>query len=141
MQPKAIVVDANMVIRAVLRKRVREIIAVYAEEATILVPDPALVQEEKDLAALVAKRGGSLTQAIEALRAVASIRAVFSKEVYGEHERGARGRLEQRDPEDRPIHAAAMAAGCPIWTEDRDFFGCGVATWSTANVERFWGES
>jgi hypothetical protein len=25
----------------------------------------------------------------------------------------------------------------PIWTEDTDFFGCGVATWTTDRVELY----
>jgi len=24
--------------------------------------------------------------------------------------------------------------GCPVWTEDADFFGAGVATWTTDRV-------
>lgn len=31
--------------------------------------------------------------------------------------------------------AAALTFDCPIWTEDTDFFGCGVATWTTDRVE------
>ena len=42
-----------------------------------------------------------------------------------------------RDPEDWPTLAAALLLECPIWTEDQDFFGSGVATWTTATVERF----
>jgi hypothetical protein len=30
--------------------------------------------------------------------------------------------------------------GCPIWTEDTDFFGCGVATWTTDRVEIYLAE-
>jgi hypothetical protein len=26
---------------------------------------------------------------------------------------------------------------CPVWSEDQDFFGTGVATWVTATVEVF----
>jgi len=33
--------------------------------------------------------------------------------------------------------AAALALGCPIWTEDTDFFGCGVATWTSDRVRMF----
>ena len=40
-----------------------------------------------------------------------------------------------RDPDDWPIVAAALSLDWPIWTEDRDFFGCGVATWITNTVE------
>jgi predicted nucleic acid-binding protein len=46
-------------------------------------------------------------------------------------------RLGARDPEDWPILAAALALGCPIWTEDTDFFGCGVATWTSSSIEVF----
>jgi hypothetical protein len=48
----------------------------------------------------------------------------------------ARERLARRDPEDWPMLAAALALGCPIWTEDTDFFGCGVATWTSDRVQR-----
>ena len=30
-----------------------------------------------------------------------------------------------------------LALGCAIWTEDTDFFGCGVATWTTDRVELY----
>jgi predicted nucleic acid-binding protein len=42
--------------------------------------------------------------------------------------RSPRQRLNKRDEEDWPVVAAALAFDCPIWTEDTDFFGCGVAT-------------
>ena len=49
----------------------------------------------------------------------------------------ARERLGDRDPDDWPILASALAIGCPIWTEDTDFFGCGVPTWTTSRVAVF----
>ena len=49
----------------------------------------------------------------------------------------ARERLADRDPDDWPILASALAIGCPIWTEDTDFFGCGVPTWTTSRVAVF----
>lgn len=33
--------------------------------------------------------------------------------------------------------ATAMTIGCPVWTEDADFFGTGVATWTTDRVELY----
>ena len=33
--------------------------------------------------------------------------------------------------------AAALALDCPIWTEDKHFFGVGVPTWTTDRVELF----
>lgn len=35
----------------------------------------------------------------------------------------ARLRLKMRDECDWPVLAAALTLGCPIWTEDADFFG------------------
>jgi len=36
-----------------------------------------------------------------------------------------------------PILPAALAVGCPIWTEDTDFFGCGVATWTSNRIKLY----
>ncbi len=58
-------------------------------------------------------------------------------EVYAEFETEARERLARRDPDDWPILACALALRCPIWTEDTDFFGCGVATWTSDRVRMF----
>lgn len=49
----------------------------------------------------------------------------------------ALARIEQRDPDDWPILAAALVLDCPIWTEDNDFFGTGVPTWTTDRVELY----
>ena len=46
-------------------------------------------------------------------------------------------RIGQRDPADWPAVAVALQFDCPVWTEDKDFFGSGVATWTTATVEIF----
>ena len=58
----------------------------------------------------------------------------IGSDVYGEFETEARRRLAARDPEDWPILASPLALGCPIWTEDTDFFGCGVAMWTSDRV-------
>jgi len=36
-----------------------------------------------------------------------------------------------QDPDDWPSVALALALNAGIWTEDRDFFGCGLPTWRT----------
>jgi hypothetical protein len=35
------------------------------------------------------------------------------------------------------VLATALALRFPIWTEDSDFFGAGIATWTTDRVELF----
>lgn len=61
-------------------------------------------------------------------------------DLYGGYESEARKRIGARDPDDWPDLAAALALGCPIWTEDTDFFGCGVAIWTSNNIDMFLAE-
>jgi predicted nucleic acid-binding protein len=135
--PKALVVDANILVRAVLGRRVREVIETHAEDVLLFVPESAYVEAEEHLAALVVKHGGDPEKALVLLRSLAHLMELIGSEVYGEFEVEARERLARRDPEDWPILACALALRCPIWTEDTDFFGCGVATWTSDRVRMF----
>ncbi len=60
-------------------------------------------------------------------------------EVYGGLQQQALRRIEMRDADDWPVLACAMMLGCPVWTEDADFFGTGVATWTTDRIALFLG--
>ena len=137
MPSKALVVDANILVRAVLGRRVREVIETYADKVSFFVPEVAYADAEEHLPALVVKRGGDPGKALTFLRSLHGIVELIGCEVYGDYERDARERLGERDPEDWPILAAALAIGCPIWTEDTDFFGCGVPTWTTSRVAMY----
>ncbi len=92
------------------------------------------------MAALVVKRGGDPAKGLASLRSMAALGTIVSQDLYGDFEAEARKRLGARDPEDWPILAAALALGCPIWTENTDFFGCGVATWTSASIGSFLGQ-
>jgi predicted nucleic acid-binding protein len=137
MPSKALVVDANILIRAVLGKRVREVIEAYAGRVSFLVPEAAYAEAEDHLPALVIRHGGDPGKALALLRSLGRLVEPVGSEVYGEFEAEARERLGERDPEDWPILASALAVGCPVWTEDTDFFGCGVPTWTSSRVEMF----
>jgi predicted nucleic acid-binding protein len=56
--------------------------------------------------------------------------------MYVEYESAARARIERVDVnvDDWPVIACALALECPIRTEDRDFFGAAVPTWTTDRV-------
>ena len=137
MPGKALVVDANILVRAVLGKWVRKVIETYAGQVSFFVPEAAYAEAEEHLLALVLKRGGDPEKALAFLRSLAHLVEPIGREIYGEFEAEARERLGERDPEDWPILASALAIGCPIWTEDTDFFGCGVPTWTTSGVAVF----
>jgi len=72
---------------------------------------------------LVIKRGGDAAKGLSSLKSMAALETIISQDLYGDFEAEARKRL-----------------GCPILTEDTDFFGCGVATWASANVGSFLGQ-
>ena len=55
MPGKAFVVDANILMRAVLGKRVRELIEAFAERVSLFVPEAAYAEAEEHLEALVIK--------------------------------------------------------------------------------------
>ena len=109
----------------------------YADSVSFFVPELALSEAREHLAALVDKRGGDPAKALRLLDAAAGLVDLVGHDIYGEHETEAKRRLGSRDPDDWPILASALALGCPIWTEDTDFFGCGVATWTSNSVEIF----
>ena len=137
MASKALVLDANILIRAVLGRRVRDRIEQYTELVRFFVPREALVNAEEHLATLARKRGGDPEKALALLRSLVSLVEVIDEEFYVAFEAEARMRLEIRDQEDWPILALALSLDCPIWTEDSDFFGCGVATWTSNRVQIF----
>ena len=137
MPNRALVLDANILVRAVLGERVRAVIGAYAEAVSFFVPEAAYAEAEEHLPTLVVKRGGDPEKALALLRSLRPVVVLIGREVYGELEADARERLATRDPEDWPILASALALGCPIWTEDTDLFGCGVATWTSDRVLMF----
>jgi predicted nucleic acid-binding protein len=137
---RAIVLDANILVRAVLGSRVSDLLATHAVRATFLAPDVAFDDAREHLPAVLAKRGKpaeAIQAAIEKLDALARVIVPIPAESYLPFKDRALARIGPRDPDDWPVLACALAADCPIWTEDADFFGAGVATWTTASVELF----
>ena len=68
------------------------------------------------------------------LAAVESNVVVLDEAIYSAIEDEARAR-SVRDPNDWPVVAAALALSAGIWTNDNDFLGTGVATWTTDTLQ------
>ena len=137
MSNKAIVLDANILIRAVLGKRVRELIYENVSNVKFFAPDAAYADARKYLPALLKKRGINSSAAMEVLDNLAIIVQPLDLELYAAMQPQALQRIAIRDADDWPVIACAMTIGCPVWTEDADFFGAGVATWTTDRVELY----
>jgi predicted nucleic acid-binding protein len=50
---------------------------------------------------------------------------------YVSHEAKARRRMADRDPDDWPVAALALARDLPVWSQDRDLEAAGVAIYTT----------
>jgi predicted nucleic acid-binding protein len=75
------------------------------------------------------------------LRALQAVVRVVDQAEYEAMKPAALARVGPRNPDDWPVLACALLLNCPIWTEDRDFFGTGVATWTTALVELYFTDA
>jgi predicted nucleic acid-binding protein len=134
MSGKAIVLDANILIRAVLGKRVRELIFDNAATVKFFAPDVAYADARKYLPALLKKRGVDSSPAMVVLDRLERVVQSIDAELYEGMQQHALQRIAVRDADDWPVLACAMTLGCPVWTEDADFFGTGVAIWTTDRV-------
>lgn len=137
MSGKAVVLDANILIRAVLGKRVRELIFDHAATIRFFAPDVAYADARKYLPALLNKRGVDADAASLVLDRLEVIVRSIDVELYEGMQQQALQRIAVRDADDWPVLACAMTLGCPVWTEDADFFGTGVATWTTDRIELY----
>ena len=137
MSDRAIVLDANILIRAVLGKRVRELLVDNADRVQFFSPDVAYADARKYLPELLEKRGVNSESAMAVLDALESLVWPLELDVYEGFKTQALQRIAMRDADDWPVLACAMTIGCPVWTEDADFFGTGVATWTSDRVELY----
>ena len=132
-----LVLDANILIRAALGSKVLLLLREYWNDVQFLVPEASYQEAREHLPAILSKRNIAVTPAIEILDLVASLIQIVEPETYSQYEAVAREQIGRRDEDDWPVLTTALAFGCPIWTEDMDFFSCGVATWTADRVELY----
>lgn len=129
--------DANILIRAVLGSRVLSLLTKYGEQVDFMAPETAFQEAREVLPAILERRNVPVPPAMAILNQLADLIQTVEAQTYRSYESIARERIAHRDEDDWPVLAAALALDSPIWTEDTDFFGCGVATWTTDRVELY----
>jgi predicted nucleic acid-binding protein len=134
---KRLVLDANILLRGVFGVRVRSLLETYEDTVAFYSPDVCFEDARKYIPDLAARRGFDPTIGLAVLSYLAGIVEPIDVTLYEVYEELARARISSRDPEDWPIIAASLLLDSPVWTEDQDFFGSGVATWTTDKVELF----
>ena len=114
-----------------------ELLLIYAGQVELLAPDTAFQGAREHLPEILKAPGVPVAPAIATLDLVTGIVNAVESDTYLPFESIARERIDRRDEDVWPVLALALALGCPIWTEDTDFFGCGVATWTAGRVELY----
>ena len=139
--PRSLVLDANILLRAVFGVRVRELLESYEDSVVFYSPDVCFEDARKYIPDIALRRGFDAAIGFDLLDQIALIVEAVDRSLYERYEELARARIAFRDPNDWPVIAAALMLKAPIWTEDQDFFGAGVATWTSNRVEIYLRES
>jgi len=132
-----LVLDANILIRAVFGKRVGTILDRFEGRCDFYTPDVCVGDARKYIPELCNKRKLDAALALSVLDHVEKLVRPVARSLYSDLQLEARERIQLRDPNDWPVVAVALLLGSPVWTEDQDFFGAGIATWTTSTVELY----
>lgn len=96
-----------------------------------------LEDAKKYLPALFEKRALPVDSALSMLDHLNNLIQVVDESIYEEYMIEAQDRMRGRDLYDWPVVATALTLNSPLWTEDRDFFGSGIAVWTTDTIHLF----
>lgn len=120
-----LIVDANIVLSAILGRRGKVGRAIQAG-LDLVIPEPQLEEAARVLdrklgigATLAREQVGMTLVGVDVIN-VASLESARD---------AALARLGPRGKPDWPVLAAALVLDADIWSDDRDFFGVGVAVW------------
>lgn len=132
-----LVLDANIIIRAVLGNTVRQYLLTFSETVDFFTPDICIDEVQRHLPTIFEKRKISPQIPLQVLSHIQKLLQVVDSSLYQEREFEAKQRIMDRDLNDWPVVAAALLFNCPIWTEDKDFFGVGISVWTTNRIHLF----
>jgi predicted nucleic acid-binding protein len=135
-----LVVDTSVLIGELLRARGRQ--RLHDERLDLFLPQQMWAETRlhvpRRVAAFAHARGLASGLADELTRqclvTVVRNTVIVASAVYSALEDEARAR-SQRDPDDWPVVACALALSAGVWTNDNDFLGTGVATWTTETLQ------
>ena len=137
-----LVVDPSVLVGELLRAAGRDRLG--DDRLELFLPErmwgEVTVEIPRRVAAFSRGRGIDRSTSDEMVRAcLAAVEAnivILEGAVYAPLEDEARSR-SLRDPKDWPVVASALVLSSGIWTNDNDFLGTGIATWTTETI-RLW---
>ena len=136
-----LVVDANILVAQLLRHPGRELVA--NDELELFIAQAVWEEAQHELrrrSEAIADQGrlseATVTALLDAAIEVAErCVTIVPHEEYADTEDRARRRIP-RDPDDWPTVGLGLLLDAAIWTQDNDFLGCGVPTWTTDTLKR-----
>ena len=139
-----LVVDTSVLVGELLRSSGRQRLG--DERLDIFLPErmwnEARVELPRRITAFARRRDLDVTVRDDlvsvCLQAIEANIVILDEAIYSALEDEARSR-SRRDPADWAVVATALALDAGIWTNDNDFLGTGVATWTTDTL-RSWLE-
>lgn len=131
-EAQVIVVDANIVVSSIVGVAAKRALSdAFERGVKLFVPEPQLAEAAS---VLLFKLRATRGETEIGLDWVTTMVEPLAPSIYEPFEGVARGRLQQRAQPDWPVLAAALAFDGAVWSHDHDFFGTGVAIWSTRNM-------
>jgi len=137
---RRLVLDANILLRGVFGVRVGNLLDAYKDSIGFYCPDVCMEDARKYIPGVASRKSLDASDCLAALDEIAKTVNIVDRSSYSNFEKPAVARIASRDVGDWPIVATAMLLDAPIWTEDQDFFGSGIATWTSDRVEQYLSE-
>jgi predicted nucleic acid-binding protein len=109
----------------------------YSQRVSLLIPASCVEEVREHLPGLCRKRRWDAAVAVATLEGLIAMVNVVENAFLADLESEAKRRIGRRDLSDWPVVALALAVKAPVWTEDKDFFGSGLATWTSETVELY----
>ncbi len=135
---RRLVLDANILLRGVFGVRVADVLVSFQETVDFYSPEACIEEAYRHVPRIAGKKGLDPARSrAELQELVVLFIHTVDHSLYEVFEEPARARISRRDPDDWPVVATALLLNAPIWTEDRDFFGTGIATWTTDRIELY----
>lgn len=134
-------VDASVLVGELLRRRGRALVSdsrleLYIAEATYSETRHELLKRQR----LLVQRAGLAPEVAAALvqdgLGTAEAALTVAPSEWLEPFRAEALERVPADPDDWPTAALALALNIGVWTDDRDFFGSGLATWQTPVLQQ-----
>jgi predicted nucleic acid-binding protein len=135
---KRLVLEANILLRGVFGRRVRDLLGSYQEFIGFYTPEVCVEEALRYVPAIALRRRLDPVESEANLNQLLQLCVnIVERSLYEEFEERARARISSRDAGDWPVVATALLIDAPIWTEDQDFFGSGIATWTSNRIELY----